>query len=1077
MTITKSVGRLVTLCSLTAASFTSPIQASTLNDWENPAVIQINRLPARATSYSFADKNLAVQRDREQSQILNLNGQWKFSYAQDDEKRPLEFFKTDFDSSGWANIEVPGNWELQGFGQPIYTNSTYPFPVELPKIVRDNPVGSYLKTFDLPSEWQDERVILHFGGVSSAFYLWVNGEKVGYSQGSALPAEFDVTDYLKTGRNQIAVQVFRWSDGSYLEDQDHWRLSGIHREVLLLAEPKVSIRDFAVRTKFTDGYDEAILQVKTDIHNPEKMDTKGWNLSLDLYDQNQQKVALDPLVKPVNKLSPIKYPQRDNFPFADFSTLVKNPKLWTSETPELYTLVLSLTDQKGNLVEARSTRVGFRDVKTTDNGELLINGQSVKIIGVNRHDHHATKGKALSRQDILEDILLLKQYNFNSIRTSHYPNDPYLYELADEYGLYVMDEANVESHGVGGKLANLPAWTPSIMERIVNMVERDKNHPSVISWSLGNESGTGPGFAAAAAWIKDYDPTRFIHYEGAQGDPTHPEYKPLDGRFAGPHEFVKRHTDLANPTDPPFVDVISRMYPSLEQLQGLADSPYIKRPILMCEYAHAMGNSVGNLAEYWDMVWDNDNLIGGYIWDWIDQGLVKTADNGKTFLAYGGDYGDKPNDSNFCINGIVDSYRNPKAALMEAKYVFQPVKFTAEDIEDGEIRILNRQFFADLSAYELRWTLQEEGKVIADGRISDLTAGPSQSQIVTLDFDKPELVAGARYYLQLSVNLKQDTLWASAGYQVAVEEFKLPWFNKDSQDDAEIDVKVTQSKTNLVVENPTFKVRFNKQSGLLEHYQVTAYNKPLVIINGELKPQFWRAQTDNDRLGWKTAINLAFWKTAVDNLKLEEFEVDIDADEVEISTEFKVGDQLELDIEYTITGDGTIKVEYELEADTELPSIPRIGLTAPLSSKMLNLSYFGKGPFENYADRNRGAMTGVYSGRIEDFLAPYVRPQEQGLRTGTYWFNVLDTTGKGLQVTAEDTLSFNLLPWSTQALDDATHTYQLNNTPPYYMNIDFKQSGVGGIDSWSAKAAPIEKYQIPAGDYEFSFSLSPVSFK
>ncbi|WP_017446971.1 glycoside hydrolase family 2 [Gayadomonas joobiniege] len=1077
MTIIKSVGRLVSLCSLTAASFTSSIQASPLNDWENPAVTQINRLPARATSYSFADKNLAVQRDREQSRMLKLNGQWKFSYADDDEKRPLNFFQADFDSSGWSNIEVPGNWELQGFGQPIYTNSTYPFPVELPKILRDNPVGSYLKSFDLPEAWQDERIILHFGGVSSAFYLWVNGEKVGYSQGSALPAEFDISDYVTPGQNQIAVQVFRWSDGSYLEDQDHWRLSGIHREVLLLAEPKVAIRDFAVRTRFTDGYDKAILEVKTDITNPEKINTKGWQVKVDLYDDKLQKINLPELVKPVDKLSVLKYPQRDNVAFADFSVEIKNPRLWTSETPELYTMVMSLTDAGGQLIESRSTRVGFRDVKINQKGQLLINGQSIKLIGVNRHDHHATKGKALSRQDILEDVLLLKQYNFNSVRTSHYPNDPYLYELADEYGLYVMDEANVESHGVGGKLANLTSWTQPIMERIVNMVERDKNYPSIISWSLGNESGTGPGFAAAAGWIKDYDPTRFIHYEGAQGDPTHPEYKPLDGRFAGPHEFAKRHTDLANPTDPPFVDVISRMYPSLEQLQGLADSPYIKRPILMCEYAHAMGNSVGHLAEYWDMVWANDNLIGGYIWDWIDQGIVKKAPNGKTFLAYGGDFGDKPNDSNFCINGIVDSYRQPKPALMEAKYVFQPVKFTAEDAEDGEINILNRQFFADLSAYELRWSLQEDGKIIEQGRITDLAVAAGQTESIDIDFDEPELKAGAHYFLRLSLNQKSETLWAPAGYQVAVEEFKLPWFEEADEDDTEIKMTVADSANKLTVSNENFTVEFDKQLGLLNRYSVAGFKGELPIIDGPLKPQFWRAQTDNDRLGWKTHETLGFWQSAADKLVLTDFEVEQDEYQVVVSTEFKLDDKIELEIEYSINGNGEIEVDYELEADPSLPSLPRIGLTAQLTKKVVNLSYFGKGPFENYVDRNQGAMTGVYSGRLADFIEPYVRPQEQGLRTGTYWFNLIDWTGRGMRVTAEKTLSFSVLPWSTQALDQATHTYQLNDKQAYHMNIDFKQAGVGGTDSWSAKAAPIEKYQIPADEYEFSFTLSPVAFE
>ncbi|MER2491266.1 glycoside hydrolase family 2 TIM barrel-domain containing protein [Catenovulum sediminis] len=1075
MKIIKRISRLAAVCSITAGSLLASFSALAINDWENPAVTQINRLPARATSYSYTNINSALKRDRNKAQILNLNGTWKFHYAADDSVRPLNFYKAEF--TDWANITVPGNWELQGFGQPIYTNSTYPFPVDLPKITRDNPVGSYLKTFNLPKDWSDKRLILHFGGVSSAFYLWVNGQQVGYSQGSALPAEFDISQYVKAGQNQIAVQVFRWSDGSYLEDQDHWRLSGIHREVLLLAEPKVSIRDFAVRTLFKNTYEEAHLQVKTDINNPNKINIDGWQLEVSLFDEDAQKTI--PTMKiAASKLSPVAYPQRDNFRFDELSALVKNPKLWTSETPHLYTLVMALKDKNGNLVESRSTRVGFRDVKIVEGGKVLVNGQSIKIIGVNRHDHHATKGKALSRDDILQDILLLKRYNFNSVRTAHYPNDPYFYELADEYGIYVMGEANVESHGVGGKLANSPMWTHAIMERIVNMVERDKNYPSIISWSLGNESGTGPGFAAAAGWIKDYDPTRFIHYEGAQGDPTHPEYVPMTSRWAGPDAFAKRYTDLANPTDPPFVDVISRMYPSLEQLKGLADSPYIKRPILMCEYAHAMGNSLGNLAEYWDMVWSHDNLIGGYIWDWIDQGIEKKADNGKTFLAYGGDFGDKPNDSNFCINGIVDSYRQPKAPMYEAKYVFQPVKFTANDIESGKLTIQNRQFFADLSDYELRWMLQENGKTIQQGKVDDLNVPATEKAKLKIEFTKPEIVAGAHYYLQLSLNLKADTKWASAGYSVAVEEFKLPWSKKALNNADYQPLSVTQKGTDLVIENKAFTARFNTTTGYLQSYQVQGFRKPVNVIADALKPQFWRAQTDNDRLGWKTDKTLGFWKTAAQSLKLTQFDYNTVAqNQVEITTEFSHGNKLKLNIHYRVTGDGAIKVHYQLKADKTLPSIPRVGMHAKTGKQLMNLSFYGKGPFENYVDRNQGAMTQVYSGKITEFLAPYVRPQEQGLRTGTHWFKLVDSTGKGMQVKGETPLSFSVLPWSTEQLDAATHTYELSDNAPYYLNIDFKQAGVGGIDSWSAKAAPIKQYQIPADDYEYSFTLSPVSFK
>ncbi len=556
-----------------AVSTPNIVFAKKSNDWENPNVIHINKMPARVTSYSYDDSKQALKRDRNNASIKILNGQWKFNFVDKSEKRPLSFFEKDFNSSSWSTISVPSNWELQGYGTPIYTNADYPMfkdgkyaaeDIKVPYITRENPVGSYLKDFTVPTSWRDQQIILHFGGVTSAFYLWINGEKVGYSQGSRLPSEFDITDYVQNGKNSLALQVFRWSDGSYLEDQDHWRLSGIHREVMLMAQPKVAINDFHVKTSFNSDYSEAKLAIKPELSNIDDIKLKGWHVQGQLFDANGNAVLANQMKTTAEKITRIILPQRDQFKFGLLNATIKNPKLWTSETPNLYTLVLTLTNKAGEVVETRSNRIGFRDVKINDQGQLLLNGQSIKIIGVNRHDHHSTKGKALSREDLLADVLLMKRFNINAVRTSHYPNDPYFYDLCDEYGLYVMDEANVETHGVGGLFANLPEWNNAIVNRVVRMVERDKNHPSIISWSLGNESGTGPNFGAAAGWIKDFDPSRFIHYEGAQGDPTHPEYVGLSKKYPTKEDKKNRYTNGANPTDPPFVDVISRMYPTIK---------------------------------------------------------------------------------------------------------------------------------------------------------------------------------------------------------------------------------------------------------------------------------------------------------------------------------------------------------------------------------------------------------------------------------------------------------------------------------------------------------------------------------
>ena len=1033
-------------------------------DWQNEQVIERNKRPARASSYSYTDLKHALRGDAEKSRSLSLNGAWRFRYHPSDEDVFPTFMDAGFDASAWDQIDVPSNWEMRGYGTPIYTNSTYPFPIQPPKIERENPTGYYLRTFTVPRNWSDQKIILHFGGVSSAFTAWVNGREVGYSQGSHLPAEFDITDYLQAGENTLAVRVLRWSDGSYLEDQDHWRLSGIYRDVMLLAQPQVAVNDFFVKSRLSDNYSRGQVLINVELDKEEARKLDGWFVRAELFDDRKKKLNHNDAKVEATQLNQRVYPQRDNLAFAHITIDVDNPQLWSAEKPYLYTLALSLYDAEGELVEIRSTRVGFREVRIAEDGRLLVNGQSVKLIGVNRHDHHVNNGKTLSRADMRRDVELMKQLNFNAVRTSHYPNDPYFLDLCDEYGLYVMDEANVETHGVGGRLANEPQWINAIMQRVVRMVERDKNHPSIISWSLGNESGTGPAFAAAAAWVKDFDSSRFVHYEGAQGDPTHPDYVPLNDKSR------TRYTPMANPDDPPFVDVVSRMYPNLENLRGLAESPYIKRPILMCEYAHAMGNSLGNLAEYWELVWDKNNLIGGFIWDWIDQGIEKTNEKGEVFLAYGGDFGDKPNDSNFCINGIIDSYRNPKAMAQEAKYVFQPFVFKALDLTAGQLEIRNRLSFTNASDYEFRWSLMRGDKVIKQrrGLAWDIDAGKSAEQ--RLRYASPTMQPNERYFLRVSAHTRQNTPWAKAGYEVAREKFEFtqkttatPAAPVGSQQA----LTLSESDEHYRFEAPGFSASFDRATGNLNAFVVDGIN----YLAAPLRENFFRPQTDNDRLGWKTHIVHQRWQNLSDKLSVEKVVPSINADGSASVLVVKRYEDIHLDFTYHLSADAQIAVEMALSLKNDSNGLLRVGMTLGVPSFLEELSYFGRGPWENYADRKRGAEIGRYSGTVDSLLEPMVRPQENSNRSDVDWLQLGGANEKRVIVDSDDDFGFSIWPWSAANIDSAKHPTELQRQGFFTLNIDLAQAGVGGNNSWSSAAAPIEAYRLLKDHYVFRYRL------
>ena len=1013
------------------------------NDWENPIMIAQNKEAPHCTLMPYKSEAKAMEGDRFSSAYFkSLNGAWRFHWAPKPADRPVDFYKPNFDVSDWKTIPVPDNWQLYGYGRPIYTNVRYPFKKNPPFIQHDyNPVGSYRREFTVPAAWKNRQVFLHFDAVESAFYLWINGRKVGYSQGSRTPAEFRITDYLRPGKNVLAAEVYRWSDGSYLEDQDFWRLSGIFRNVYLFSTPQTHIRDFEIKTDLDSDYRDAILHVTARVHNYGSRAFVNPSVEIALYDPKGQLVNSEVLAKDATD-----YLRPGAESVLVMSAPVVNPLKWSAEKPNLYTLVLRLKNKAGKTIEFESARIGFRKVQIRGN-QFLVNGKPILIKGVNRHEHDPDTGHYVTEASMKQDILLMKRFNINAVRTCHYPDDPRWYELCDQYGLYLIDEANIESHGMGYKpdhtLANRPKWEKAHLDRIQRMVERDKNHPSVIIWSMGNEAGFGTNFEACSDWIHRRDPSRPVHYERAWRRPQ--------------------------------VDIVSVMYPRVSWLEEYGQK-YTDRPFIMCEYAHAMGNAVGNLQEYWDVIEKYPQIQGGAIWDWVDQGLRKKDAQGREFWAYGGDYGDKPNDKNFCINGLVFPDRKIPPKMWEVKKVYQNIGFVPVDLANSKIQIKNKFFFTNLDEFEFQWALSEDGTVIQSGVLPPLDTAPGAFGEITVPFTKPEPKPGAEYWLKISARLKQDALWAKKGHEIAWAQFKLPFkAHPVSTHFAEkmSPLSVKESNQRLVFSAKHFRATFDKKTG---RFSEIAYEGKIRVKDGP-KLEAFRAPTDNDKhlaKSWRQA-GLNRLKETVESVETKQlggkaFQIIV---KKTVSGTDSAG--FHWAAVYKIFGDGAIHIANQIEPFGKLPDeLPKLGVRFVLPEDLENLDWYGRGPWENYPDRKTGTPVGVYHSTVRDQYVPYVRPQETGNKEGVRWVALTSRKESGLLVVADSLLSVTALHFRANDLDKANHIDELTPRKEVYLSLDAKQLGLGNA---SCGPPVLEKYAFHPRSMAFGFVLLPYKKK
>lgn len=1073
---------------LLGALIACPIQAQTVHDWENHHVLQINREPARAAFTPFTEQKGDCS--------LCLDGMWKFRWTPVPDQKIIDFYRADFDDRDWTDFPVPANWEINGYGTPIYVSAGYPFKIDPPRVMGEpkaeyttykerNPVGQYRRTFVLPADWTAKgQTFLRFEGVMSAFYVWINGERVGYSQGSMEPSEFNITKYLYSGENQIALEVYRYSDGSYLEDQDFWRFGGIHRSIHLTHTPDVRIRDYAVRTLplSADNHQDFIFQVDPQFSVYRGFTGKGYTIQGVLKDASGKDVVtlqgdVEDILDLEHKASRMNewYPQRGSRKTGRLSAVVKSPHRWTAETPYLYRLYLTLQDSDGKVIEQVEQPVGFRSVKI-ENGQLLVNGNPVRFRGVNRHEHDPRTARVMTDERMLQDILLMKQANINAVRTSHYPNVSRWYELCDSIGLYVMDEADIEEHGLRGTLASTPDWHAAFMDRAVRMAERDKNYPSIVMWSMGNESGYGPNFAAISAWLHDFDPTRPVHYEGAQGTDGNPDPKTVDviSRF-----YTRVKLEYLNPGIAEGEDKERAENARWERLLEIAERTNDNRPVMTSEYAHSMGNALGNFKEYWDEIYSNPRMLGGFIWDWVDQGIYKTLPDGRTMVAYGGDFGDKPNLKAFCFNGLLMSDRETTPKYWEVKKVYAPVLL---GMENGDLKVTNRNHHIDLSSYRCMWTLSVDGKEKERGELILPEVAPGKTGTMTLpDFcslsdksssnkrntGKDAAKPAADCQLKVSIVLKSDALWAKAGHEVAWEQFCLQkgdLLSAGFANKGQLQIK-EDSKT-LQVSGRGFSVQWKKT--VTGSMTSLIYNGKEMLAHSDDFPvqpvtQAFRAPTDNDKSfgNWLAKD----WKLhGMDNpqISLESFDHQLREDgavivQVRTNNVYKEGKITTTSV-YTICSDGTIDLKTTFLPQGVLPELPRLGIAFCLSPSYDTFIWYGRGPQDNYPDRKTSAATGLWKGTVDEQYVHYPRPQDSGNKEEVHYLTLTDKQNKGIRIDAvEEVFSASALHYTAQDLYKETHDCYLKPRAEVILNLD---AAVLGLGNSSCGPGVLKKYAI-----------------
>jgi len=1043
-----------------------------MHDWENPELTNRNRLSGRAYTFPYPDEASANTLQRGASPwFMLLNGIWDFEYSASPLVAPSEpyaslfgimnptidddypsDYRCEYDSDNWGEITVPSCWQIEGYGYPHYTNLQYPFPVDPPRVPTENPTGSYVREFEIPENWDGKRINLRFEGVDSAFHVWVNGKAVGFSKGSRIPAEFDITSYLQSGPNYLAVRVYQWSDGSYCEDQDMWWLSGIFRDVYLLALPETHIWDERIETVLDDSYIDGVLNITAQIHGP----LDGFALKAQLLDKNDNQIA-EMLSKITSESMEISLP-------------VDNPHKWNAETPYLHRLLLSLINSTGDVTEIVPLQVGFRQVEMK-NGNLLVNGVAIKFKGVNRHEHHCDLGRTIPIETMVGDILMMKRHNINSVRTSHYCDDPRWYDLCDYYGIYLIDECDLETHGFAlqngweGNPANDPKWENACVDRMDRMIRRDRNHPSVIMWSLGNESGFGCNHKAMADYTRSLDPGRPIHYEG-------------DQRLE-------------------VVDVFSQMYPHVDDVIKIgkgetvtywdgqtAPATFTSMPYIMCEYVPAMGNGPGSIKEYWDAIYAYDRLQGAFVWEWIDHGIRRTDEDGKEYFAYGGDFGDYPNDGSFICDGLLFPDRKPSPSLFELKKVMEPVKVDTIDLLTGSFHITNRYDFCNLDHLSLSWSLTIDGVEIEAGAVQVPQISGREIADIVLPYNMPSGKHG-ECYITISFRLAYNQAWAPAGHEVAWAQFKLPVESKSIvvPSDNMPQLEVFDTENYVTISGSDFHVSFDKIRAFISDWVCNGQSliepeTDMVCGSGLPRLNFWRATTDSDR-GWDNAKS---WREAglehlqhrTDNVEVAQLSPSV----VRITADVRIAPPIfarsfKCRYVYTIYGNGDVLLEINgVPKGDWCATLPRIGMQLSLPNELDNVAWFGRGPDESYVDSKQAGRFGLYRANVDELYTPYVFPQENGNRSEVRWVTFTNPHGMGLMVIGQPETNFSIHRFTVDDFEKAKHTNELRPRDYLTVNLDYKQNGLGTA---CCGPGPLDPYLLKTEAFAFNLLLRPLN--